>query len=107
MTGGTPRPVNDTPFPNGQIGIVWSDDHESIYDGHAVRCACACATCVDEMSGRKVLRDDAVPRDGGATAIHPVGNYGLAVHWSDGHDTGIYTFDRLRGMCPCEECRPT
>jgi ATP-binding protein involved in chromosome partitioning len=106
MTDKTPRPVNVTPFPNGQIGIVWSDGHESILEGHALRCACSCATCVDEMSGQKMLRDESVPRDVGAVGIHPVGNYGLAIHWSDGHDTGIYTFDRLRGMCVCEECRP-
>lgn len=105
MNRAAPRPVNVAPFPNGEIGIVWSDGHESVYDGWTVRCACSCATCVDEMSGRKVLRDDTVPRDIRAQGVHPVGNYGVAIQWSDGHDTGIYTFDRLRGMCPCEACR--
>jgi DUF971 family protein len=28
--------------------------------------------------------------------ISSVGNYGLKIRWSDGHDTGIYSYDRLR-----------
>jgi len=34
-----------------------------------------------------------------------VGTYGLRVQWSDGHGTGIYTFERLLATCPCERCR--
>ena len=98
------RPRQITPFPNGEIGIVWQDGHESYYDSHDLRCACSCATCVDEMSGRKTLEDNSVPRDVRASEIRPVGNYGLSVVWSDGHDTGIYTFKRLRDSCPCDEC---
>ena len=99
------RPVNVTPFPSGEIGIVWDDGHESYFDGHFLRCKCACARCVDEMTGRKVLQDERVPRDVGVLEIHEVGNYGLGIQWSDGHDTGIYTFERLRSLCPCADCR--
>ena len=98
------HPTNVLPFPNGEIGVVWSDGHESYYPGHFLRCACACAGCVDEASGEKTLRDDRVPKDVHALAIHPVGNYGLGIAWSDGHETGIYTFERLRALCPCEAC---
>ncbi len=31
----------------------------------------------------------------GCEAITPVGNYGIKIHFSDGHDTGIYTWERL------------
>jgi DUF971 family protein len=101
----SPRPVNVIPFPNGELGVVWDDGHESFYDGHVLRCACACASCVDEMTGRKVLEEERVPRDVRAVEIHPVGNYGLSILWSDGHDTGIYTFETLRKLCPCDLCR--
>jgi len=37
--------------------------------------------------------------------LKPVGAYAVQVVWSDGHDTGIYTFDNLRRMCSCVECR--
>ncbi len=98
---GSIRAVRITPFPNGELGVVWEDGHESYYPGHDLRCACACASCVDEMSGRKVLQDEKVPRDVQILELHPVGNYGISVRWSDGHDTGIYTHERLRQLCPC------
>jgi DUF971 family protein len=92
-------------LPNGEIGVVWSDGHESYYSAHALRCACTCANCVDEMSGEKILRDDRVPGDVRAVSFHAVGNYGVSVLWSDDHDTGIYTYERLRELCPCDACR--
>ena len=95
------RPVNVTPFPNGEIGIVWDDGRESYYRGYDLRCACSCATCVDEVTGEKLLQDERVPRDVHALGIYPVGNYGISIRWSDGHDTGIYTFERLlKGTFP-------
>ena len=33
-----------------------------------------------------------------------MGRYGLAVAFSDGHNTGIYIFERLRELCECETC---
>jgi ATP-binding protein involved in chromosome partitioning len=104
MTDGHPVPRQITPFPNGEIGVVWSDGHESYYDSWALRCACGCATCVDEMTGRKVLDDSGVPRDVRIKEIHPVGNYGHSILWSDRHDTGIYTHERLRSLCNCGAC---
>jgi DUF971 family protein len=37
--------------------------------------------------------------------VEPVGNYAIRINWSDGHNTGIYSYDHLRRICPCEECR--
>jgi DUF971 family protein len=99
-----PRPVNVTPFPNGELGILWEDGHESIYGGHALRCACGCASCVDEVTGRKMLRDDRVPATVRVLEIHRVGRYAVSFVWSDGHETGIYSFETLRSLCPCEIC---
>jgi len=39
------------------------------------------------------------------TGIEPVGNYAIRILFDDGHDTGIYTFENLRRMCGCVECR--
>ena len=36
--------------------------------------------------------------------IHYVGRYALQFLWSDGHDTGLYSFDLLRGLCRCDAC---
>ena len=39
--------------------------------------------------------------------IERVGNYALQPSWSDGHDYGIWPYEKLRAMCPCDECRAT
>lgn len=31
--------------------------------------------------------------------VEPVGNYGVKLQFSDGHDTGIYTWNYLRELC--------
>ena len=102
---GPGRAVRVTPFPNGELGVAWSDGHESYFGGRYLRCACACATCVDEMTGKKVLDAERVPRDVEPLEVLPVGNYGISIRWSDGHETGIYTFERLRELCPCDGCK--
>lgn len=61
-----------------------------------LRLACPCAQCVDEMSGRPILDPTVVPDDVRPVHLALVGAYGLKINWSDGHATGIYTFDLLR-----------
>ena len=104
---GDPRvePVQIAPFPNGEVGIVWADGHESYWASKALRCACRCAACVDETTGVKTLRDESVPDGVRPVGFDAVGRYGVTIRWSDGHGTGIYAFDRLRAECPCDECR--
>ena len=101
MSEPTPRAARITPFPNGELGIVWEDGHESYYPGRDLRCACACAHCVDETSGKKILKDETIGPDVRIVELHPVGNYAISIRWSDGHDTGIYSYAHLRNLCPC------
>jgi len=69
-----------------------------VYDVRALRLACACATCVDEWTGEERLDPAAVPADVRPVSIRRVGRYAIQVAWSDGHDTGIYPFARLREL---------
>lgn len=86
------------------IRIVWDDDHESLLQNQELRFACSCAVCVDEITGvRKVQREQITP-DIRPTGMELVGNYAVHIDWSDGHSTGIYTYERLRALCPCADC---
>jgi DUF971 family protein len=38
--------------------------------------------------------------------VQPVGRYALQFSWSDGHDTGIYSYALLRRLCQCDVCQP-
>ena len=78
--------------------IEWGDGAESHIDVRALRLACGCAHCVDEWSGQPLLAPDSVAADVAPRDIQPVGRYAIQVAWSDGHDTGIYPFERLRAL---------
>lgn len=69
---------------------------ELFYPARDLRLACPCAACIEEMTGRPLLEPGAVPADIRPVSIALVGTYGLRIVWSDGHGTGIYTFERLR-----------
>ncbi|MDP3939018.1 MAG: DUF971 domain-containing protein [Deltaproteobacteria bacterium] len=86
------------------LRVEWSDGHESVFTGRTLRLHCACARCVNEWSGENMLDEASIPGEVAAEAIELAGLYGIRIRWSDGHDTGIYTYDRLRALCPCDEC---
>ncbi len=86
--------------------IEWkAEGHQGFYAARPLRLACPCAACVEEMSGRPLLDPATVPEDIRPLRLALVGAYGLKIEWSDGHSTGIYTFDHLRSVCPCDACR--
>src|SRR5208283_5331115 len=94
----------------GKISILWSDGHKSIYSPFNLRSACPCAHCKGEggIFGKYYSPEKtaaAVSSDVEPEEIRQVGRYGLKIIWSDGHELGIYTFDYLRALCECEECR--
>ena len=68
----------------------------SEYEPRNLRVLCPCAGCVDEMTGQRTLKPETVERGVYPTAIHYVGQYALQFVWSDGHSTGLYTFEYLR-----------
>jgi ATP-binding protein involved in chromosome partitioning len=89
------------------VTITWTEDHVATYPARDLRLACPCAECVEEMSGRPLLDPDTVPADVAPLRISLVGAYAIRIDWSDGHSTGIYTYEFLREICPCARCRGT
>ena len=87
------------------VTVDWSDGHHSVYDAKHLRVSCGCAECVEEWSRRKLLDPATVPADIRAEDHLMVGHYAVQFLWSDGHYTGIYPFDALRELCPCDECK--
>jgi DUF971 family protein len=81
-----------------EISIRWSDDAETVYDAVNLRRACPCASCVNEWTGEKMLKDENVPEDLNFSSIGVVGRYALNFNFSDGHNTGIYSFQYLRKL---------
>lgn len=36
--------------------------------------------------------------------VNQIGNHAIQITWDDGHNTGMYQWETLRELCPCEEC---
>jgi DUF971 family protein len=90
---------------NGLL-VDWNGQgHVALFGARSLRLACPCAECVEEMTGRPLLDPARVPDDVRPISVSLVGAYGLQIRWSDGHGTGIYTYDRLQAACPCPLCR--
>lgn len=80
------------------LTIHWSDGPIKHHDYVLMRRSCRCAACIEELTGRPLLDPDSVPADVSPTAITPVGTYAIQIEWSDGHRSGIFTYDHLRTM---------
>jgi DUF971 family protein len=104
------------------IKIDWKDGHRSEYTLGWLRDECPCASCTG-AHGTEPQKTDYAKSEGaaGKPAANPfqmftpalkmldveaVGHYAVHISWSDGHNTGIYSFDHLRRICPCPECKP-
>ena len=77
------------------LEISWRDETPRRYDVKQLRCARACAGCVDERTGVRTLHVEAVPNNIGIMHMELVGNYTIKFSFSDGHDKGIYSWDRF------------
>jgi DUF971 family protein len=95
------------------LEIDWSDGHKSAWSFAWLRDACPCANCNEarKKDGRKIGESKPAPmlpmytpppRPSGAQAV---GRYALQFNWLDGHTGGIYSWEYLRSICLCPECR--
>jgi ATP-binding protein involved in chromosome partitioning len=90
----TPRVI--TKSDPTQLVIEWADSAETTLTTPQLRAVCPCAHCVDELTGRRVHDPSSVPAGLVTESVALIGHYALAIRFSDGHDTGIYTFEMLR-----------
>ena len=78
------------------VEIEWSDGRKSVFSPAQLRGLCPCAQCVSETTGVRTIDPAQVPADLRQTDLAMVGNYAITMRFSDGHHTGIYTFEYLR-----------
>jgi len=95
------------------IKIDWKDRHASEYGLTYLRDMCPCAACTGAHGTPPRQPESASPNSPfqmykpalKMLSVEPVGNYAIRIHWSDGHNTGIYSWEHLREICPCPECK--
>lgn len=80
------------------LRITWADDFVSTFTAAELRRVCPCAQCVNEWTGQRMLRPENVSEELTIGDVSIVGRYALNFRWSDGHETGIYSFRYLRDL---------
>lgn len=83
---------------DGKLGFEWSDGMRGACAIRDLRLACPCALCVDEHSGEKILDDSTVPTDIALVKVQSIGRYAAGLTFSDGHNSGIYPYDKLYNL---------
>ena len=107
------RPAGLTLDRNRKVLIIpWSDGHVSEYPWPGLREACPCVECRgghENMGAAPNPDVFAIPLKLSPSyeikGLSLAGNYALQIEWEDGHAYGIYVWDFLRGLCPCDECK--
>lgn len=90
-----PTPTLVTPIPEEKIlRILWDDDRVSDYLFTYLRGWCPCAVCQGHGGERHFVPVE----NPELVSVKMIGNYALNPTWSDGHETGIYTFAYLRSL---------
>ncbi len=89
-----------------ELLIDWNDGHQQSIPFRRLRDACQCATCMEKRKATAMEKDRSVlpvlsaaetmPLD--IVSMRPVGNYGYNIQFSDGHATGIFSFELLRSL---------
>lgn len=102
MNAGAARPTEIKRLGRSEVRIAWSDGHVSLFANHDLRNHCPCALCRERPPHVLPVIS------GGAEELYAVqiglvGRYAISIQWSDGHDSGIYSYQTLRAVCPC--CR--
>ncbi len=94
------------------IKIDWKDDHHSSYSLELLRDECPCATCTGAHGTEPQKTSHSKPElfpmykpKLKMESVEEVGRYAVRIFWNDGHNSGIYSFDHLRDICPCAECQ--
>jgi DUF971 family protein len=99
----TIRPTNMEFCGEDQILIEWTDTLARRYTVKELRDGCPCATCKEKRKHPPVapilqILSPEETKPLRISSMSPVGNYAYNIEFSDGHNTGIYTFEHLRTL---------
>lgn len=98
------------------VSIDWTDGHTSKYSNEYLRDHCPCASCTGAHGAAPQRTNYTNPGADPFPMFKPklrmddveeVGSYAIRIRWNDGHSAGIYSFDHLRQICPCDACAET
>lgn len=99
----------------GELTVSWRDGHRSVYSLYGLRKNCPCVECRGGHGSmgdfdRSLFLVDPSARPSAmeyrVEDIRQIGNHAIRIYWNDGHSNGMYQWETLRRLCPCEACFP-
>ncbi|MEM1116457.1 MAG: DUF971 domain-containing protein [Bacteroidota bacterium] len=89
------------------LTVGWADGHVSVYPYEGLKRACPCAECRGGHGAMAEPVDPIVFRLPSLMTyeikrLEPAGHYALRIVWGDGHSSGLFRWEVLRGYCPSE-----
>ena len=79
------------------LAVTWGDrkvDFPFVF----LRGQCVCAMCVNEWTGEAILDPATIPENIAIETMELVGSYALRINWTDGHNSGLFTWERLQEL---------
>ncbi len=110
----SPQPTKLELTDDHRLRIEWNDATARLYTYRQLRSACPCASCREKRrappadSADNLLpvlsAEEAAPLT--IRGMEPVGSYAYSINFSDGHDTGIFSFELLLSLGEREKSKP-
>lgn len=88
-----------------ELQITWTDGLQQVIPFRVLRNGCPCALCLEKkMAGESrpsnllpiLSPEEAQPLN--ILSMRPVGNYAYQIQFSDGHSSGLFTYELLRSL---------
>lgn len=85
---------------DGVLELVWQESAEAVRLPYRhLRAECPCAACKDEWTGARILDPATIDPNIKIGDMELVGSYALKIVWSDGHGSGLFTWENLLKIC--------
>lgn len=93
------QPIRIEPLNPSEMLIAWNTGESFALPFLDLRFQCPCAACVDEHTGKRILKRENLDPAVRPLSANPVGRYAIQINWSDQHVTGMYHFENLYKIC--------
>jgi DUF971 family protein len=92
-------PTNIRALQSEQIlEVTWPDMRVDRLSYRLLRSECPCAACHNEWTGERILDPETIRPDLKLVGMENIGTYAVQLAWNDGHSSGLFTWETLRGL---------
>lgn len=92
-------PTNIRALQSDQVlELTWTEGVVSRLPYRFLRGECPCASCRNEWTGERMLDPTTISADLKLEGMEGIGNYAVRLAWSDGHSSGLYTWETLHKL---------